>query len=244
MTTWIPWKIARKELKVIRRRRSIVFYTVLFPILASILFLLVVNNDIITPSGIPSTYEQGLESLNYFYVVMAAVLPSSIAAYSIVGEKIEKSLEPLLATPTTDSEILLGKGIASFVLPIVSIWIGATIFMAGTDSMTHNLMSFYYYPNLDSAIILFLLAPLSAVLSIEVGVIVSSRVNDVRGANQISGLMWVPFIAVFVASLEGAFSFSTVPLLIIGVILFVFDVVFYYVSKSTFNREEILTKWK
>lgn len=243
MTTWMPWKIARKELKVIRRRKSIIFYTVLFPILASVLFLLVVNNDIATSSGLSSNYELGLESLTYFYVVMAAVLPSSIAAYSIVGEKIEKSLEPLLATPTTDSEILLGKGIASFVLPIVSIWVGATIFMVGTDSMTHNLLSFYYYPNLDSAIMLFFLAPLAAVLSIEVGVIVSSRVNDVRGANQISGLMWIPFIAIFIASLEGAFSFSTVPLLIIAGIILVFDIALFFVSKSTFNREEILTKW-
>ena len=91
---------------------------------------------------------------------------------------------------------------------------------------------------------LFLLAPLAAVLSIEVGVIVSSRVNDVRGANQISGLMWVPFIAVFVASLEGAFSFSIAPLLIIAVIVLVFDIALFFVSKSTFNREEILTKWK
>ncbi len=244
MTTWMPWKIARKELKVIRRRKSIIFYTILFPILASILFLLIVNNDIATSSGISSNYGQGLESLTYFYVVMAAVLPSSIAAYSIVGEKIEKSLEPLLATPTTDSEILLGKGIASFVLPIVSIWIGAAIFMGGTDSMTHDLLSFYYFPNLDSAIMIFLLVPLAAIVSIEVGVIVSSRVNDVRGANQISGLMWIPFIAIFIASLEGAFSFSTVPLLAVAGIILAFDIALFFVSKSTFNREEILTKWK
>jgi ABC-2 type transport system permease protein len=244
MTTWMPWKIARKELKVIRRRKSIIFYTTLFPILASILFLLVVNNTIVSSSGISSNYVQGLESLTYFYVVMAAVLPSSIAAYSIVGEKIEKSLEPLLATPTTDSEILLGKGIASFVLPIISIWIGATIFMAGADSMTRNLLSFYYFPNLESAIMLFLLAPLAAVLSIEVGVIVSSRVNDVRGANQISSMMWIPFIAVFVASLEGAFSLSIVNLLIIAGALLLLAAALFFVSKSTFNREEILTKWK
>jgi ABC-2 type transport system permease protein len=81
-------------------------------------------------------------------------------------------------------------------------------------------------------------------LSIEVGVIVSSRVNDVRGANQISELMWIPFITIFIASLKGVISFSIAPLLIIAGIVLVFGVALFFVSKSTFNREEILTKWK
>ena len=38
MTTWIPWKIARKELKVISRKRSILFYTIGFPLLVAIVF--------------------------------------------------------------------------------------------------------------------------------------------------------------------------------------------------------------
>ena len=244
MTSWKPWKIARKELKVIRRKKSIILYTILFPFLASILFSLVVKNDIATPGGIPSTYQLGLESLTYFYVVMAAVLPSSIAAYSIVGEKVEKSLEPLLATPTSDGDILLGKSIAAFVLPILAIWAGAAIFMAITDSLTHHLLSFYYFPNWDSGIMLFLLAPLAAILSIEVGIIVSSRVNDVRGANQVSGLMWIPFIGIFIAALEGIISFSIDILLTIIIIVMIFDAALFFISKSTFNREEILTKWK
>jgi hypothetical protein len=58
------------------------------------------------------------------------MLPVAIASYSLVGEKIERSLEPLLATPATDGEILLGKGIAAFVPPVAAIWAGAVVFMA------------------------------------------------------------------------------------------------------------------
>ncbi len=172
--------IAAKELKVVSRKKSIIYYTVGFPFLLTVGFLLVVKSEVVPAAGIPSNYALGLDSLTYFFVVLAAIVPSSIAAYSIIGEKIEKSLEPLLATPATDGEILLGKSIASFVPTILSIWVAASIFMAVTDYMTHRLLSFYYFPNWTAGVMLFLLAPLGAIMSIELAVIASSRVSDVR----------------------------------------------------------------
>ena len=110
MTAWLPWKIAQKELKVIRRKKSIIYYTVGLPLLIAIVFSLVLKSQ--TANGIPNTIALGADSIVYLFVILATVLPSTIAAYSIVGEKVEKTLEPLLATPTTDGEILLGKSIA------------------------------------------------------------------------------------------------------------------------------------
>ena len=68
----------------------------------------------------------------------AAILPTAIASYSIVGEKVEKSLEPLLATPTTDGELLLGKSIAAFLPPLIATYIGALIFMVLIDIVTFS----------------------------------------------------------------------------------------------------------
>ncbi|MGA3111759.1 MAG: ABC transporter permease subunit [Candidatus Bathyarchaeia archaeon] len=243
MTAWMPWKIARKELKVIGRKRSIIFYTIGLPLLISIVFTLVLRNQI--ANGIPQTISLGADSIIYIFVVLATVLPSTIAAYSIVGEKVEKTLEPLLATPTTDGEILLGKSIAAFLPPMLSAWMGASIFMAATDYILLNGgLGYYYFPNWNAGVMLLLLAPLAAVLSIEVGVIASSRVSDVRGANQIAGLMFIPFVAVFFAGAEGIFSFNVVNLLIFSAVVAIADVVLFFLSRSTFKREDILTKWK
>ena len=244
MTTWIPWKIARKELKVIGRKLSIILYTFGFPIFVSIVFSLVVRSQ--TSNGISAALLSiGVESIIYIFVILATFLPSTIAAYSIVGEKVEKTLEPLLATPTTDGEILLGKGIASFIPPILSTWTGASIFMAATDYILRSAgLSYYYFPNWSSGVMLLLLAPLAAVLSIEVAVIASSRVSDVRGANQIASLILIPFVFVFFAEAEGIISFDIPILLIFAIIVLILDVCLLFVSKSTFNREEILTKWK
>ena len=243
MTDWIPWKIARKELRVISRKRSIVFYNVGLPLIVAVAFSLEVKN--LTASGIPGSISTGLESIIYLFVILATVLPSTIAAYSIVGEKIEKTLEPLLATPTTDIEILLGKGIAAFIPPIVSTWISASIFMTATNYILRNAgLGYYYFPNWNAGIMLFLLAPLAAVLSIEVAVIASSRVTDVRGANQIAGLMFIPFVFVFAAGVQGMFKFSIGNLLIFSGVVLVLDVILFFLNKPIFNREEILTKWK
>jgi ABC-2 type transport system permease protein len=243
MTTWIPWKIARKELKVISRKRSIIFYTVGLPLFVSIVFTFVLNSQI--TSGIPTSLPLGASSIIYIFVILATFLPSTIAAYSIVGEKVEKTLEPLLATPTTDGEILLGKSIAAFIPPVLSAWMGASIFMSAMDYFLINKgLNYYYFPNWTAGIMLLLLAPLAAVLSIEVAVMASSRVNDVRGANQIAGLMFIPFVVVFFAGAEGIFTFSIVNLLIFSGVVIIADVALFFLSKSTFKREEILTKWK
>jgi ABC-2 type transport system permease protein len=243
VTTWIPWKIARKELKVIGRKKSIMFYTIGLPLLVAGAFSLEIWN--LTASGIPGSLALGGESIIYIFVILSTVLPSTIAAYSIVGEKIEKTLEPLLATPTTDGEILLGKGISAFIPPILSSWLGASIFMAASDFILINAgLGYYYFPNWNAGVMLMILAPLAGVLSIEVAVIASSRVTDIRGANQIAGLMFIPFVIVFFAGAQGIFTFSVINLLVFAAIVSIIDLVLYFFSKSTFKREEILTKWK
>ncbi|MGA3060489.1 MAG: ABC transporter permease subunit [Candidatus Bathyarchaeia archaeon] len=245
MTAWMPWKIARKEWKVISRKKSILFYTIALPLLMAVLLSLVIRNQV--ASGIPTAQQLqlGAGSIIYLYVVLAAVLPSTIAAYSIVGEKIEKTLEPLLATPTTDGEILLGKSIAAFLPPMLSTYTGVSIFMAAADYILYNAgLGYYYFPNWNAGVMLLILAPLAAVFSVEVGVIASSRVSDVRGANQISGLMFIPFLAVFLAGVEGIITLSIDTLLVFAIGVLIVDLALYFVSTGTFRREEILTKWK
>ena len=45
----------------------------------------------------------------FMFMIIPVAIPVTIAAYSIVGEKTTHSLEPLLATPITTSELLVGQ---------------------------------------------------------------------------------------------------------------------------------------
>ncbi len=51
-------------------------------------------------------------------------------------------------------------------------------------------------------------------------------------------------MAIFVAAVEGSFPFTVLNLLAVSGVVLVVDVALFYVSRSTFSREEILTKWK
>jgi ABC-type Na+ efflux pump permease subunit len=186
-----------------------------------------------------------LPSLTFFYLILAGLTPTTIASYTIVGEKVEKSLERLLATPTTDSEILLGKGIAAFLPPIASILGGAAIFMVLVDLVTRGTLGYNFFPNWNAAIVLFVMVPFAAIMSVEWNVIVSARVSDVRVAQQIGMLLVLPFAGIYVASELHLISLGTTSnLLIITGILLVVDTLLLFVAKATFRREEILTKWK
>jgi ABC-2 type transport system permease protein len=239
------WIVASKDLSVFRTRKSVVYSTVLFPLFVSIGLPLVVRFAGSKSGGIPvAMLPRLLNSFAFFFIIGAAVLPTAIASYSLVGEKVEKSLEPLLATPTSDGEILLGKSLAAFLPPIVSIYVGASIFMVLIDRSTYTSLGYLYFPNWSMGVILLLVAPLTAIFSVEFSVIMSARMNDVRTTQQLGGLMALPFGAVYVSGEIGLVSLDTTNLLFISVGLLAIDVILFYVSTLVFRREEILTRWK
>ncbi|MGA2680345.1 MAG: ABC transporter permease subunit [Candidatus Bathyarchaeia archaeon] len=238
------WIIATKELKIFKRKRSIILGTIFFPLLLDVLFPLVILYAQSKSGGIPAAFLPGLlNAFAFFFVIAAATLPSAIASYAIVGEKVEKSLEPLLATPTTDGEILLGKSIAAFIPPALASWSGLSIFMVLMDRLTYSELGYILYPSWSIAVI-FLLVPIAAVLSIELSIIASSRVSDVRSANSVGGIMFIPFMVIYLAGEIGVITLNPENLLIISVAILFVDLALFYFSIATFRREEILTKWK
>lgn len=238
------WIVAAKDMKIFLRKKYAIYSLVLFPLIVSIGLPLVLHFVGARLGGISSTQLPiRMDAFSFFFLVGAAGLPTILASYSLVGEKIEKSLEPLLATPITDSELLLGKSIAAFIPPIGAIYISSIVFMVLANVVTHNTLGYSYFPNWTIGIILLLVAPLSAILSIEWSVIVSSRASDARAA-QMQGLFIVlPLAAVYVTSEVGAISLDTKTLLIISAVILAADIALFFLSTKTFQREEILTKW-
>src|SRR6266700_4007176 len=55
-----------------------------------------------------------------FLQLIPVMLPTTIAAYAVIGEREQRTLETVLTTPVTDAELLAGKAIAA-VLPAVAI---------------------------------------------------------------------------------------------------------------------------
>ena len=99
-------------------------------------------------------------------------------------------------------------------------------------------------PDLTWLIGVFVLAPLFCVMSIALNVIVSSRVSDVRASQQIGSLVVLPVVALFVISLSGLFTLGPLVMLAISGAIGLVDVGIAYLTLKTFQREEILVRWK
>jgi len=246
MTTWLPWKIAGKDFRIIRRKKSVLYYLVAVPIVMAVLFPSIAL--VLTDMGSVKDFAKLIPYLNsysFFFVLLPPMLANGLASYSIVGEKLEKTLESLLATPTTDAEILLGKSLASFVPVMLSVWLGGAVFMAFVDVASYQHLGYAIYPDWTLAAVLLVVAPLACLFSVEWSVVISARVSDLRGAQQMGGLGGVlPLVALFGVLESGVIKADTLSFLVIGVALVLLDAVLYYFSVATFRREEILTKWK
>jgi ABC-2 type transport system permease protein len=191
------WLVASRDFKIFRRQKNIWYSIIVFPIIISVLFPAILEYAGQRSGGLSAANLPNLlNSFSFFIVIGAAFIPLGIASYSIVGEKIEKSLEPLLATPLTDGEILLGKAIAALLPTLVAMYAGAAVFMVGIDAVTFGELGYNYFPNWTFGVLLLILVPVAVVMSVLYSVIVSSRVNDVRSANSYGILIFFPFLAI------------------------------------------------
>jgi ABC-2 type transport system permease protein len=178
------------------------------------------------------------------FMLVPVIIPANIAAYSIVGEKTNRSLEPLLATPITTLELLAGKCLASVIPAALATYGAFGIFAAGAWILTSSPTILTALMDPRWLIAIFLGGPLLAVLAVTFGLMVSSRVNDVRVAEQLSVLVILPILAGFFGQIAGLFVLNRELILIVAFVLAVVDAFMLYLAVQTFQRETILTRWK
>jgi ABC-2 type transport system permease protein len=167
----------------------------------------------------------------------------SLAAYSIVGEKQQRTLEPLLTTPLTTVEIVLGKVIAAM-LPAVAIeFVGVCIYFALVATFAEPGV-FAVIAGARSAVLLLLVGPLASLVALQGTIAISSRVNDPRSAQQIAVLLVLPLVGMLVGQIVGAIVVTTVMLVAVAAGLAVVWGFLILLSVALFERETILTRWK
>jgi ABC-2 type transport system permease protein len=167
----------------------------------------------------------------------------ALAAHAIVGEKQARTLEPLLATPITTLELLAAK-VAGALAPTLAISLaGLAIYMAG--------IVVFAAPGVAAAMastrtlaLVALVAPAAALVSLQTAILISSRVNDPRTAQQFGVLIILPLTGVLVAQFTGSLWLSASTLAFIGLGLLALWALLTLLSVAVFEREAILTRWR
>jgi ABC-2 type transport system permease protein len=256
--------IIRKEWAEVFKKRMVLFSVIFLPLFLSVLPLVILYSmgsaSASAPlSEMPAQFQKlcgsnlnGAQCTQYFivsefmimFMMIPLFIPVNIAAYSIVGEKTTHSLEPLLATPITTGELLAGKNLASVIPAVIATWVGFAIFAVGTLIITGGGALASQLLNPMWLIAIFLAGPLLAVLSVNFSVMISSRVNDPRVAEQLSAVIIIPILAVFFGQIAGLFILNSTLILILCVVLVLVDIFMIYLAVRLFQRETILTRWK
>ena len=178
-----------------------------------------------------------------FYLLLSPMsLPISIAAYSIIGEKKARSLEPLLATPLKTWELLTAKVLVAVAPAAIAGWLSYLAVVLGIWYVADHVV-FGYLVRPVWIVGMILLSPLLAALSTLSGVTISSRMKDIRAANSVAGFFVLPLIVISVAVLLGKVVMTTRIVLWASLIIALLTITLLYLSVKIFNRETILTSW-
>ena len=259
------WVIVRKDWAEVFKNRFVLSTVAFLPLILTALPLIMLyatrsisNLEGVSYADVPVEFAHLCKEMSegecvHFYLVslfmllfmlIPMVIPVTIAAYSIVGEKTTRTLEPMLATPVTIFELLVGKVLAATIPAVAVTWLGFTVFAGGTRVILPS-------PDLAARLLdplwlmaIFIVGPLLAVAAVSVAVMVSSRTNDPRVAEQLSMLVILPLLAAFFGQITGLFMINQTLILWMAVSLVVVDGGLLALATNIFQRETILTRWK
>jgi ABC-type Na+ efflux pump permease subunit len=183
--------IFRKELREYRRNRSLVVGTM------AIVPLLFIIQPLIDVFAQPASAAGALghEDALLYLLGIPAIVPAMVAAYSVVGERQQGTLEPVLTTPIRREEFLLAKALAVLAPSVAVSYAVYAFFLACVE--------LFAQPAVASALLRgpeilaqLIFTPLLAGWSIWIGIAISTRSRDVRVAQQLGALASLPSLAV------------------------------------------------
>lgn len=178
-----------------------------------------------------------------FMIITPVAGAMSIAAFSVVGEKQARTLEPLLATPISTVELLAAKVLGALLPALFLTVTYYGLYVAGV-AVAADAGAYRVLLGARSLAVVFLLGPLTSLLALQLAVCVSSRVNDPRTAQQIGALVILPVTGLMLAQLFGVLQLTLAFTAGIALGLLAMNLVLMRVAAALFAREVILTRWR
>jgi ABC-2 type transport system permease protein len=172
-----------------------------------------------------------------------ALVPALMAAYSVVGERQQGTLEPLLATPVRREELLLAKALAVFAPSVAVSYAVFAVFLACTELFASPGVAAALIRGSD-VLVQVIFTPLICGWAIWIAIAISTRASEVRIAQQLSVLASLPSIAV-----TSLIAFNVIHptfhlALGLGLALLVGQRLGWRISSRLFDRERLITGTK
>ncbi len=256
--------ILRKEWLELRQQRVLIATTIVPPLIFIVLPVLIayVAGHTIPRGGVGSLRQAGSlipgfrdfttaelaqaiigQQFGVLLLLLPTIIPSVIASYSIVGEKTSRTLEPLLATPVSTTELLVAKALTAVIPAVAVTWFVGLVFIVGMRLVAVSDRVFAVMITPGWLLILLLGGPLLALLVVAATVAVSSKATDPRTAQQISAVVIVPVMGLFAGQVSGVIALSPLVAVITIAVLALLCLAAMFAVVKLFQRETILTRW-
>jgi ABC-type Na+ efflux pump permease subunit len=231
--------VVRKELRDFRRKRAIIVTMCVLPLL----FLVepVVTIFLVNPTTSGAALQKSLILPILYLLLIPTIMPSTLAAYTVVGEREQGTLEPLLTTPIRQQEFLLGKATSVMIPTLVLSYTVFALFLLAVRLAANSVIASAVFHDSPIILALFLFAPLMAGWGIVVGMAVSVRASEVRVAQQLGVLASFPPVVVIVLLAAGVVSPTFSVALEFAVGLLVIDALLLRLVSGMFDRERLVT---
>jgi ABC-type transport system involved in multi-copper enzyme maturation permease subunit len=227
--------IYRKELREYRRNGSVVWGMAILPLI----FLIEPLIQVFAVPASASGQLAGRHELLYLLAIPALV-PATLAAFAVVGERQQGTLEPVLTTPVRREEFLLGKALAVLVPSVAIAYAVYLFFLVCVELFAKPGVApaLLQTPDLLAQLIF---TPLLAGWSIWLGIAISTRASEIRVAQQFGILANLPSVAV-TTLLAFNVIHPTLAIAIGGaVLLVVLNRLGWQVTSALFDRERLIT---
>ncbi|MCA9903375.1 MAG: stage II sporulation protein M [Anaerolineae bacterium] len=214
--------------------------TFLFPFLAQ--FVAGQFTDYVSDYGAQIIGERTIP----FLLMIVGFFPISIslviALETFVGEKERRSLEPLLSTPLSNTELYIGKMLAAMIPPLLSSYGGMLVYLA---SLVFGDLA--WRPQGALVVQIILLTTVQALVMVTGAVVVSSQTTSTRAANLLASFIIIPVamliqgesaIMFLAPDAESPSGIGALWAIIAGMIIVV--ILLLRVGNTIFNREELL----
>ncbi len=175
-------------------------------------------------------------------LMLPIIIPAVTASEAIVGEKERKTMEALIASPMSETEIVLGKIISSVLPSSIGTILAAVGYAIITDILLYPFIGRILFPDFLSVIFVLVFSPLFSIISVELMIMISTRVTSVRDAYQLGSLIVLPLIFLIAAEMF-SFFFNTYATLAGGLVIMIIIVLaLFKLATSVFDREKAIVK--
>ena len=233
--------VVRKELRDYRRNRFIVATMATMPVVFLVVPVVIIFN---APASAQASTIDTLVGLALFYLLLIpALIPAVIAAHTVVGEREQGTLEPVLTSPARREELLLGKAAAAMVPTLATAYVIFGLFLVAVALFAHqNVVTDVFKPSRIVPQVVF--TPLLSMWSIWVGIAISTKASDVRVAQQLGSLASLPPLGVTALFNFGVLHPTPGLAIGLGAALLVIDSFAWRLVSRLFDRERLITGLK